>query len=143
MHKYHILFLFNDTAPTEIYTYLTTLSLNDALPISLVPHPADGGCAGRAVVPAPAERARAHQRGRDAADRGPPGPRAARRGGAGDPTARPQADGAPCHRLRLRGLWPAAAFDRFTPGQSRCRRAVRGQSITAAMREASCGARVE
>src|SRR3546814_17097814 len=30
-----ILFFFNDTATTEIYTYLHTLSLHDALPISL------------------------------------------------------------------------------------------------------------
>src|SRR3546814_12456052 len=33
---YHILFFFfNDTATTEIYTYCHTLSLHDALPISL------------------------------------------------------------------------------------------------------------
>src|SRR3546814_12660384 len=31
---YLIFFFFNDTATTEIYTYLHTLSLHDALPIS-------------------------------------------------------------------------------------------------------------
>src|SRR3546814_17560316 len=31
-----ITFFFNDTATTEIYTYLHTLSLHDALPISYV-----------------------------------------------------------------------------------------------------------
>src|SRR3546814_661516 len=30
----HLFFFFNDTATTEIYTYLHTLSLHDALPIS-------------------------------------------------------------------------------------------------------------
>src|SRR3546814_5735519 len=30
----HFCFVFNDTATTEIYTYLHTLSLHDALPIS-------------------------------------------------------------------------------------------------------------
>src|SRR3546814_14783883 len=33
-----ICFLFNGTATTEIYTYVHTLSLHDALPIYLVPH---------------------------------------------------------------------------------------------------------
>src|SRR3546814_20656444 len=33
IHFYY--FFFNDTATTEIYTYLHTLSLHDALPISL------------------------------------------------------------------------------------------------------------
>src|SRR3546814_3084271 len=33
-HSIIILFFFNDTATTEIYTYLHTLSLHDALPIS-------------------------------------------------------------------------------------------------------------
>src|SRR3546814_6843523 len=31
---HYIIFFFNDTATTEIYTYLHTLSLHDALPIS-------------------------------------------------------------------------------------------------------------
>src|SRR3546814_16819274 len=31
------IFFFNDTATTEIYTYLHTLSLHDALPIYLIP----------------------------------------------------------------------------------------------------------
>src|SRR6059058_6602347 len=44
-------FFFNDTATTEIYTSLHTLSLHDALPIS----------PGR---PAPAGRRRRHPRGR-------------------------------------------------------------------------------
>src|SRR2546430_10334345 len=38
-----ILFFFNDTATTEIYT----LSLHDALPISLRPAPGDAGLAAR------------------------------------------------------------------------------------------------
>src|SRR3546814_19248338 len=33
-----MLFLFNDTATTEIYTYLHTLSLHDALPIAMEAH---------------------------------------------------------------------------------------------------------
>src|SRR3546814_3635352 len=32
--EYHCVFVFNDTATTEIYTYRHTLSLHDALPIS-------------------------------------------------------------------------------------------------------------
>src|SRR3546814_8976490 len=32
---YSVIFFLNDTAPTEIYTYCHTLSLHDALPISL------------------------------------------------------------------------------------------------------------
>src|SRR3546814_14876240 len=49
-------FFFNDTATTEIYTSLHTLSLHDALPISpdLVGDDAErprGGCHGDAVVP--------------------------------------------------------------------------------------------
>src|SRR3546814_11810368 len=35
------LFFFNDTATTDIYTYLHTLSLPDALPISPNPHRVD------------------------------------------------------------------------------------------------------
>src|SRR3546814_17475836 len=54
-------FFFNDTATTEIYTYLHTLSLHDALPISASPA---GGCArlprraGTAPVRARSRRAR-------------------------------------------------------------------------------------
>src|SRR3546814_8129196 len=35
---HRVCFFFNDTATTEIYTYLHTLSLHDALPISLAHH---------------------------------------------------------------------------------------------------------
>src|SRR3546814_20668583 len=34
---YHIFFFVNDTSTTHIYTYLHTLSLHDALPISYYP----------------------------------------------------------------------------------------------------------
>src|SRR3546814_12673025 len=62
------LFFFNDTATTEIYTYCHTLSLHDALPISLRGHPGEvvdqevaGGAQIRGpaiaiIVGAPAER---------------------------------------------------------------------------------------
>src|SRR3546814_14349190 len=36
MYSLLVVFFFNDTATTEIYTYLHTLSLHDALPIYLV-----------------------------------------------------------------------------------------------------------
>src|SRR3546814_18423830 len=37
-----VFFFFNDTATTEIYTYLHTLSLHDALPISIgIGHPSE------------------------------------------------------------------------------------------------------
>src|SRR3546814_2572256 len=35
--RYALFFFFNDTATTEIYTYLHTLSLHDALPILSTP----------------------------------------------------------------------------------------------------------
>src|SRR3546814_2725142 len=38
------LFFFNDTAPTEIYTYLLSLSLHDALPIFARHCPAHAHC---------------------------------------------------------------------------------------------------
>src|SRR3546814_19499353 len=42
-------FFFNDTATTEIYTYLHTLALHDALPIfPALPRPADGRADGAA-----------------------------------------------------------------------------------------------
>src|SRR3546814_10956111 len=44
-----ICFFFNDSAPTEIYTYLHTLSLNDALPIS--PRKLEMSQPGRLAVP--------------------------------------------------------------------------------------------
>src|SRR3546814_11335666 len=37
-YVFYVLFFFNDTATTEIYTYLHTLSLHDALPILREPH---------------------------------------------------------------------------------------------------------
>src|SRR3546814_17574087 len=37
VYKLYYDFFFNDTSTTEIYTYCHTLSLHDALPISLIP----------------------------------------------------------------------------------------------------------
>src|SRR3546814_20563142 len=51
-------FFFNDTATTEIYTYLHTLSLHDALPIwPLAPSEGSAGASG--MAPASLDRCRA------------------------------------------------------------------------------------
>src|SRR5213082_4310891 len=55
MQGFIVVFFFNDTATTEIYTVSDTLSLHDALPISVVP------LDGEAVGPVRAQRHR-HQR---------------------------------------------------------------------------------
>src|SRR6059058_4291901 len=60
-----IFFFFNDTAPTEIYTSLHTLSLHDALPLAVYP-PGRGrvlGDAWRTVRRAPGPALRAVRRG--------------------------------------------------------------------------------
>src|SRR3546814_10273362 len=69
-------FFFNDTATTEIYTYLHTLSLHDALPISSSP-PAtlrDGSDTAR--------RGRCHREGSNSSRRGTAGTESAAGSGA-------------------------------------------------------------
>src|SRR3546814_12754504 len=44
-------FFFNETAPTEIYTYLPPLSLHDALPISAADGTAKAGAAAAGAAP--------------------------------------------------------------------------------------------
>src|SRR3546814_19849485 len=51
MSLYFVCFLFNDPAPTEIYTYLHSLSLHDALPICVNSMPASCAIAGRCSPP--------------------------------------------------------------------------------------------
>src|SRR3546814_12511332 len=56
-------FFFNDTATTEIYTYLHTLSLHDALPIyRAVPGPEGGPPRAGRAVDAAAAGAACHRR---------------------------------------------------------------------------------
>src|SRR3546814_11115988 len=45
-----VVFFFNDTATTEVYTYGHTLTLHDALPISFVLAPVTAQPAGRAFM---------------------------------------------------------------------------------------------
>src|SRR3546814_11770190 len=66
-----IYFFFNDTATTEIYTYLHTLSLHDALPICLPP---DRPRRARRLRPQPGQEVR--KAGRLPGHRGRPGDRA-------------------------------------------------------------------
>src|SRR3546814_4696937 len=64
------IFFFNDTATTEIYTYLHTLSLHDALPI----YPAAGADLGQARRHEQSEAFADHSRRREEfADRAPVG----------------------------------------------------------------------
>src|SRR3546814_2091649 len=100
---YYLFCFFNDTATTEIYTYCHTLSLHDALPISLMPPatakakttsrrmPASGrarlGMAGCYSAPAPAPPDGIHRTGaaagvpRSGAPRTRPATRTGRRAG--------------------------------------------------------------
>src|SRR3546814_11879312 len=67
-------FFFNDSATTEIYAYLHTLSLHDARPISAVPADQQGPAAVEAPDPRPrlALRLRRRRRGRGDLHRLPP-----------------------------------------------------------------------
>src|SRR3546814_14295703 len=65
-----VFFFFNDTATTEIYTYLHTLSLPDALPISIVAAAATAAVL-RPITSSPAEHTASTAPGSD--DTGPDG----------------------------------------------------------------------
>src|SRR2546430_11846504 len=84
-------FFFNDTATTEIYT----LSLHDALPISLPPHGRRPRSAARG--PCPPLHRRTRDRGGRHGARLPGGrtPSAAQSGGGKEETPRPRAPGPP------------------------------------------------
>src|SRR5213594_4673418 len=127
---FSIFFFFNDTATTEIYTSVHTLSLHDALPISLYGRPAGavalGGRAGRGVVSV-AGSARPRPRAGELVFAGPVLPADARRvqrvrGVAGRAGARAVAGGG----VAVASRDPAALVDRVRGGAPRARRPVPG-----------------
>src|SRR3546814_16558322 len=117
-----LLFFFNEMATTEIYTYFHTLSLHDALPISLRER-AHAGLGHRRAARRHREQGKPRMRGRRMVDRPAQHvglehhPRAAARRGVVDGAVPVGRDVADLHR-RAR---PQAAFER-TPRHARPQR---------------------